>query len=573
MPEISPDDTWRTFETVMETALDRHTRLLSVADRGRIRALLAEPPPARRLFVRLLDRQGPLFRVSRIRYVEIGDPVPVLERLAASGFVRIDPPDAFADGSALALLTVPELRALAKDLGLPAPSLKPDCLALLATLPPEVRISRLRAIDRFVALTDTQAFSLAEVAFFGDRHRDRKAFVLAALGRASWMTVPLTDADPLFPTRADLVAYLASAARADAAWMASGTEAVLGPLAEAAKVDLACRPALPPHRRRVDPARYDERVCLLAGRARERAGDAKKASEWYRVVLEHGRTADGAAQAGDRLGLCLARTGGPVSDLRPLLDPWLASPRLHDPARFRLALRLHRLGLGPDPRADLRAPPLFDLTLEPMGHAATKALWRVGSKAVPVELAVLEALGGDGVWGENRIWSTLFGLLYWEVVFAPLPGAFQHPFQEGPLDFDTEDFAVLRADLLAARNQALRAADLDAEVRSCWARRHGTRCRGVTWDLVPLDRLARAAADMGPALLALLGRIARHPGRHVQGLPDLLVWSEGRPVLVEVKGPGDAPSVEQALWHDALLRAGVSVRIVRVRPRASPEAG
>jgi len=568
VPEIPPDYDWRAFETVMETALSRHGRLLSVDEQARVRTILAETEPARRLFVRLLDRRGPLFRASRLRYPAVGDPVPVLEHLAAAGFVVLDPPDALADGSALALLTVPELQALASDLGLPAPARKPACLAALATCPPDVLLPRIRAADRFARLGDTRAFTLAEVAFFGDRHRDRTAFVLAALERAAWEDVPLSDADPLFPTRGDLVAYLEAAARADAAWLIvdAGADALLAPLAEAARTGLATRPALPPHRRRVDPARYDERVCVLAGRACERAGDPARAAGWYEAVLTHGRTADGAVEAGDRLGLCLLRAGRPATDLEPLVAPWLASPRLHDPGRFRLALRLHRLGLGPDPRIGLLVPPILPLALEPAGHAGTKALWRAGGKAVSVEEAALTALGGDGFRGENLLWTTLFGLLYWDVVFAPLPGAFQHPFQEGPLDLETEDFGVLRRDPLTGRTRALAAADLATEVRDAWRRHRGTRCRGVVWDRVDLDLLARVAAALGPGLLAILGRIARHPGRHVQGLPDLIAWIDGAPVLVEVKGPGDTPSVEQALWHDALLRAGVPVRIARVRP-------
>ncbi len=575
MQPIPPDYYWHSFLTVVETVLGRHGRLLSQAEQARIRALLAEPEPARRLFVRMLDRRGPLFRASRLRYPEIGDPVPVLERLAASGFVVLDPPEAFADGTALALLTVPELRAVARDLGRPLKARKPACLAALADVPAQDIGARLRVADRFAALGDTRAFTLAEVAFFGDRHRDRTAFVLAALERAAWVDVPLTDDEPLFPAREDLVAYLEAAERADAAWLLAdaGLEALLAPVAEAARADLAGRPALPPHRRRVDPARYDERVCLLAGRARERAGDPAGAAGWYEAVLTHGRTADGAAEAGDRLGICLPRAGRPAADLAPLVDPWLASPRLHDPGRFRLALRLHRLGLGPDPRAGLCTPPALELALVPAGHAGIKALWRVEGAAVPVEDAVLRALGGEGVFGENLPWTTLFGLLYWDVVFAPLPGAFQHPFQEGPLDLETEDFGVLRAERLVARTRALAAADLGAEVRAAWARHRGRRCRGVAWDRVPPDLLARAAQGLGEGLLAILGRIARHPGRHVQGLPDLLVWIDGAPVLVEVKGPGDAPSVEQALWHDALLRAGVPVRIARVRPVGRAPAG
>ena len=51
---------------------------------------------------------------------------------------------------------------------------------------------------------------------------------------------------------------------------------------------------------------------------------------------------------------------------------------------------------------------------------------------------------------------------------------------------------------------------------------------------------------------------------HRAGLPDLFVLVDGGARLIEVKGPGDQVSVEQALWHDALMAAGADVRLVRV---------
>jgi hypothetical protein len=48
-------------------------------------------------------------------------------------------------------------------------------------------------------------------------------------------------------------------------------------------------------------------------------------------------------------------------------------------------------------------------------------------------------------------------------------------------------------------------------------------------------------------------------------MPDLFVFTEEGPAMVEVKGPGDQVSIEQALWHDFLLREGVDVRLARIR--------
>src|SRR2546427_6654225 len=48
---------------------------------------------------------------------------------------------------------------------------------------------------------------------------------------------------------------------------------------------------------------------------------------------------------------------------------------------------------------------------------------------------------------ENALINSLFGLLCWPAIFAPLPGAFFHPFQSGPADLSAPDFVQRRAAL------------------------------------------------------------------------------------------------------------------------------
>jgi hypothetical protein len=102
-------------------------------------------------------------------------------------------------------------------------------------------------------------------------------------------------------------------------------------------------------------------------------------------------------------------------------------------------------------------------------------------------------------------------------------------------------------------------------ILAAWSRRAGLVNPFVSWESYDPDDLARAAAAFGLRLLRILERLARNPSRHGRGLPDLLVYEGDGPVLVEVKGPGDQPSVEQRLWHDFLLGHGVDVRIARIR--------
>jgi len=69
--------------------------------------------------------------------------------------------------------------------------------------------------------------------------------------------------------------------------------------------------------------------------------------------------------------------------------------------------------------------------------------------------------------------TTLFVLLFWDVVFAAVPDVFQHPFQPGPLDLFTPAFAAVRQPLVAARLAEIERGDAPALLRSTWNAHHG----------------------------------------------------------------------------------------------------
>jgi fanconi-associated nuclease 1 len=78
----------------------------------------------------------------------------------------------------------------------------------------------------------------------------------------------------------------------------------------------------------------------------------------------------------------------------------------------------------------------------------------------------------------------LFGLLFWDIIFAPIEGAFETPFQSAPLDIAEETFFHARAGLIAQRLDQLEEPGfahafvdkIDAEHRE-----KNTLCVGVHW--------------------------------------------------------------------------------------------
>ena len=66
-----------------------------------------------------------------------------------------------------------------------------------------------------------------------------------------------------------------------------------------------------------------------------------------------------------------------------------------------------------------------------------------------------ESAGDRAYYVENSLFTAIFGLVFWDVIFAPVKGAFFNPFQRGPADLFTPAFRIARADALKLRLQEL----------------------------------------------------------------------------------------------------------------------
>ncbi|KAK3825425.1 MAG: hypothetical protein J3Q66DRAFT_105131 [Benniella sp.] len=84
-----------------------------------------------------------------------------------------------------------------------------------------------------------------------------------------------------------------------------------------------------------------------------------------------------------------------------------------------------------------------------------RPLWRNidGSDCSVEELALsyYGTLGYKGHHSENSILLTLFGLLFWDILFSPQPGVFETSYQTEPLDLRTDAFFLQRQDMIMER--------------------------------------------------------------------------------------------------------------------------
>ncbi|KAF9901708.1 hypothetical protein EC991_005779 [Linnemannia zychae] len=87
--------------------------------------------------------------------------------------------------------------------------------------------------------------------------------------------------------------------------------------------------------------------------------------------------------------------------------------------------------------------------------ANQRPLWRNidGSDCNVEELALsyYGTLGYKGFHSENSLLATLFGLLFWDILFSPQPGVFETLYQTEPLDLRTDAFFIQRQNMILDR--------------------------------------------------------------------------------------------------------------------------
>ena len=518
---------------VVRTVLRRYADLLDAGERAFGTRILGLPAAAQRLFARLVARRGPLIRNDSLAYAEVGDVEAALACLDEAGLVErctAAPPDVLCG-----TLTRLELDAVfAPELADLAGGRKAERVAwVVAKLPEAFLRWRLKRACSWLAVSASDELALYRLLFFGDRHQDLTTFVMRDLGVHRYEPVDLCPETRLFPDRScldrhlDLVAMQEEVAslgqRPDIAVCATQVTALIDRLNEAIDDRML-------ERRR-------SRVLNQLGRKLERVGADRLALRCY--------ARSSLAPARERRMRILHRQGDDAAVER-LRGDILAAPDTALEADF--ALRFARCRRRHD-------VPTTEIELDTV-------------PAMPIEQYALELLTADGGWGwhlENSLPMAVFALAYWSWIFAPVRGAFLHPFELGPRDLLWPDFFAVRAGACAD--------PLDGPLASLLRRaadaKAGTANRLFSWHRCPRE-VIETVVDAVPEddLRRLLAIIRADLAGRRSGFPDLMiVYGPGRYEFVEVKGPTDQLQAQQRLWIQALKEHGLPVRVLRFRLR------
>jgi hypothetical protein len=200
----------------------------------------------------------------------------------------------------------------------------------------------------------------------------------------------------------------------------------------------------------------------------------------------------------------------------------------------------------------------------------------VSERPAHLERATGEALSepdGPVHYVENGLINSLFGLLCWEAIFAPVAGAFFHEFQAAPADLHTPGFYGRRAALFTRCLEQLDSEVYQDTICRNFQSKTGIQSPFVFWTLISPALLSLALQCVPREHLRLcFERILSNIRTNTSGLPDLVqFWPEQRRYrLIEVKGPCDRLQDNQTRWLTFCASRGIPVSVCHVSWQASP---
>ncbi|CAN7454227.1 VRR-NUC domain-containing protein [Massilia sp. LjRoot122] len=525
------------FQRVLDWIGERYRDLLDTDELAFLAAFPGLPQNARALFVRMVMRKGNLFRASKLVYAEIGCPVEAAHLLLDTGWIETDP--LLSLDELFELLSKPEiadafqsrlqqknarkaeqleaLRAVCGD-DRPFSSWYPGCSDVALRILVKPLCDRLRLI------------------FFGNLHQDWTEFVLSDLGMFRFEQVEISQASRGFRSRADVEHYLRLHDCKERFYAGEALDEVLRDL--------------PSHVFDNDwLVSRREKLLFQIGQGYEKLKDWDNAHAVYaqcrylgargraiRVLEKHERFIDAYA-------LFQLAQAAPESE----------AERQH---LLRIGPRLaRRLGHARLPARRSAPVERLDLSLPMPGGE----WW--------VEGVVREHLASEDApvfYVENALANSLFGLLCWRAVFAPLPGAFFHPFHRGPADLYSPDFHQRREAEFAACLAELESGAYRGTIRANYRDKAGIASPFVYWGALSEELLELALACIPPQhLRKWCERILADVQANHTGFPDLIqFWpAEGRYTMIEVKGPGDRLQDNQLRWIDYCATHGMPVSV------------
>ncbi|MFH4620428.1 VRR-NUC domain-containing protein [Vibrio furnissii] len=529
---VLPDDYYLTnFKKLTAHATEWYFDLLHSDEQRWLHDFDRLSHDAQCLLVRLLSRKGNWFRSDKTEYREIRHQAQACQELAESGFVVLNP-DIDAATLARELLTKAEL--LTSYPHLPKQLKKEALIAALQDEPPTQPVSLPFTV---IYLNQGEMIALLLILFFANTHQDFSQFVLDDLGLNQFEDYQLSRERRFFQHR-DQVDVLRRLTHIQAYY------------------ETCPKPT---------PCELDDWVTLLPSACDHPYVERKRQHVMNQLARDYER--------------------------HSAFDAALALYRQTEvmPTRERQARILDKLQ-----RVDAMSDIVTNMLSQPLNHSEFEVaeklkqrVLRLQGQTVPrsakpnhqtrhltldlsqqrVELAVkshFEQQGYQVYYLENQFLNTLFGLCFWDAIFAPVEGAFLNRYQHAPLDLYHDDFIAKREPWIQAAFEQLARSGV-APLWARWQEKYAFANPFVLWADCDETLFTLTDQALPRSLLAELFRVQLSDLKlYRNGMPDLIVFKDGQFEWIEVKGPGDKLQDNQWRWMAQFTRLNVPFSVCYV---------
>ena len=529
------------FVQVLGWLEQRYADVLSTEEQQFILDFGQLPRVSQGLLVRMVMRKGVRFRAGKLRYDEIGEVEPAVAPLLQLGWVN---EQALLSIEALfEVLQKPEILQCFKSAIHQPKAKKTDWLASLSGQFSEAKTFQQwcpTLEDRLFTLTIMGLCDRLRLMFFGNLYQDWSEFVLADLGIFTYEKVEFCPESRGLRSRDDVDGFL---------YLHECQERFEGgePLSEVVEHINALETANPWLERR------RARLLFQMGQHCERIADLSAALAIYRACDYPGARLRLIRVLERRAEYSLAMALASHAEQCP-------ESAAEQQQLLRVLPRLRRKLGGPAmPRTVAREMLRLDLSLPRSDPALSVEQYvqaHLDEERAPVHYV------------ENSLINSLFGLLCWPAIFAPLPGAFFHPFQRGPVDLLNEDFHSRRAELFQACLAELDDGRYIDTIRNRYVAKWGVQSPFVFWGVLTEDLLEQALECL-PAehLKHWFTRLLLDIKANRAGMPDLIqFWPQQKTYrMIEVKGPGDRLQDNQLRWLEFCQQHQMPVAVCYVQ--------
>jgi len=513
------------------------SHLLSADDVIFIQLFEALTEDAQCLMVRMMNRKGAYFRLDKLAYEEIGSIPQAAEELVASGLASLDPPDDFL---LFGLFTKAELHQLYPDRGFNKRR-KEEVLEELAEENHPEDFQTLRSAYTILHFLAQEQVEYLKMLFFGHTHGMMTEFVIRDIGNIKLENLDDHEFTPWFETQAEARAVFELHG-----WNRLVKKAMHILLPEEI-LELIAPVNWSNFLQHPKARKIGDKFMLHLGEYFEKCGLLTEALDYYSLARKHPARERRIRILEKMDDLDAAREIAEVA----FDSPYNVSEKIF--AQDYLSKKSKRNYRSTTAKANLSPEIIIE---NPEGP-------RVEAHA----LAYFAKQGYEGIHTENYLWRGLFGLFFWDELFAAEHASFHHPLQRMPSDLHSDTFYENRAPLLQEKVNAFRTKKkLQAYLEEIHRQKQHINNSLVGWHESLLPTVTACVHHLPlESLFNILMEMAKNVKDNSSGFPDLFIWTQDDYHFYEIKSPNDHLSAQQLFWIDFFNTHNIKADILRVK--------